>query len=82
MTFTFYQVTRRKDEPENQTGQTGEPAGLAVGAEALRATAIASQATKWPEHLDLRSHRRQKIEEATWLFTYQTRNGFRIYASK
>ena len=45
-------------------GEAGKPAGLAMGTEALRAAATASQAAQRPEHLDLRGHRASKITAA------------------
>ena len=56
-----------QEHPQLGAGQTGEPAGLAVGAEAFRAVAIASQTAEWSEHLDHEVIGPQKITEATRL---------------
>ena len=46
-------------------GEAGKPAGLAVGAKALRATATASQAAQRAEHLDLRSDWTSEVTTTT-----------------
>lgn len=64
------------------TGQAREHCRLAMGAEALREAATASQTGQRPEHLDLRSHRATQIEKAARVPIARSQDHLRRGASR